>query len=145
MANDHDTNEFIRACTIQAARFLNMNPPQVDAAREFANAARSAALSPQKTAPLHHYSPDLAHALNEAYGMPWTLADTSNRLQEEAIAAWMWLQDSTGINPDIATTATTISDAVTEMRTGGEGWRTRMREALRRDFNRQKIDAELAQ
>jgi hypothetical protein len=136
MSNDPKSNDFIRACTLQATRFCNMQPPQHEAATILLNIASAAIRSPQETAPIHHYVSELREALIEGYGQPWELADLPNTKQEEAISAWLWFQDATGARLDGNTTAKTLTGAVTEMRLGGEGWRQRMRDALQQDLNR---------
>lgn len=139
MSNDQNTNDFVRQCVLRAARFYNMEPERHDAAATLINVARMAIESPQETAPIHHYVGNLRAALEAAYGYVWELAELPNTKQEEAVVAWMWFVDVTGADPDSGTTATTISDAVAEMRIGGDGWRSRMRDALRRDFNREQF------
>lgn len=136
MSNDTKTNDFIRDCVSMAARFYNMEPPRQDAAAVLVNIARMAAESPQDTAPIHHYVPEISVALRMGFGEMFELADLSNGKQEEAIAAWVWFEkiaNKSAAGSQIWSgwgEAMGFARAIAAFQRRGEGWRNEMRAAL---------------
>jgi len=126
------TEDFVRDCTMLAARALAMEPQRVDAAAILTGLARTATISGHAHPPVHHYRGLIVEALWQMFGAPYDLANTSHRHQEEAVAAWAWAMDlGAGVWPNRLGLAPTLRTAVQIMRNGGEGWRARMRGALR--------------
>lgn len=118
-------------CACFASRALQMKPARIDAARGFAYVACSAGSETEAESPVDPYTQMLRDALFAMYGHPDELAALPAGQQEEAITAWLWFEDTTGAELDAGTTVSPLRDAVAEMRLKGQGWRERMRAALR--------------